>query len=274
MRKCFGFCRKERKVQQAELAPEFARFSLVKVLGEGSSGRVYLGKKREDGELIAVKRMRKDKTAPKRLEAEIFIMKTLFHPNVISLYFFEETDKYHYIGMEYGGERDLFDVLYSSEGNRLCEAEAAHYCRQILSALAYIHSKNILHRDVKLENVLVSERKVVKLTDFGLAKLHDGSMSSRHTLCGSLSYLAPEVHNLEVYGPAADVWSFGVVAYCCVQGFMPYFERIQPPDFDWSKRAWDVETSEECKHFVDCCLEVESEERPSAAEAAKHLWLS
>jgi len=252
-------------------APRELPIAFKALIGTGTFGKVYLA--RWSGIACAVKKVKKQERD--RVLVEVEVMRDLRHPNVVAFLAYEEDESFHYIVMEYCGGVDLYYVVTESDEGRLTEKKSAGYARQILKGLAYLHSCDVLHRDVKLENAMVTEKDVVKLIDFGLAKKQDVSVRHRNSTLGSLAYMAPELCRGEDYGTAADVWAFGVMVYCMVQGAMPYWEnRIGDEDFAWDKRSWLIETTESCKHFVDCCLECDQKERPSADEAAKHCWFN
>lgn len=133
---------------------------------------------------------------------------------------------HYYMIFEYVNGGQMLDYIISH--GRLREKKASRFARQIGSALDYCHRNNVVHRDLKIENILISHSANIKIIDFGLSNLFDpvGHLS---TFCGSLYFAAPELLNAKVYtGPEVDVWSFGVVLYVLVCGKVPFDDQSMP----------------------------------------------
>ncbi|KAM4590286.1 MAP/microtubule affinity-regulating kinase 4 [Fundulus diaphanus] len=159
-------------------------------------------------------------TSLQKLFREVRIMKTLNHPNIVQLFEVIETEKTLYLVMEYASGGEVFDYLVAH--GRMKEKEARAKFRQIVSAVHYCHQKNIVHRDLKAENLLLDADSNIKIADFGFSnEFTEGSKLD--TFCGSPPYAAPELFQGKKYdGPEVDIWSLGVILYTLVSGSLPF----------------------------------------------------
>uniref|UniRef100_A0A915JNU6 Protein kinase domain-containing protein n=1 Tax=Romanomermis culicivorax TaxID=13658 RepID=A0A915JNU6_ROMCU len=155
-----------------------------------------------------------------QLFREVRIMKKLNHPNIVKLYQVIETENNLYLVMEYANGGEVFDYLVAH--GRMKEKEARAKFRQIVSAVQYLHQKNIIHRDLKAENLLLDSDLNMKIADFGFS--NEFSLGNKlDTFCGSPPYAAPELFQGKKYdGPEVDVWSLGVILYTLVSGSLPF----------------------------------------------------
>ncbi|XP_003474842.1 NUAK family SNF1-like kinase 2 isoform X1 [Cavia porcellus] len=199
------------------------RYEFLETLGKGTYGKVKKARE-SSGRLVAIKSIRKDKIKDEQdlmhIRREIEIMSSLNHPHIIAIHEVFENSSKIVIVMEYASRGDLYD--YISERQRLSEREARHFFRQIVSAVHYCHQNGIVHRDLKLENILLDANGNIKIADFGLSNLyHQGKFLQ--TFCGSPLYASPEIVNGKPYmGPEVDSWSLGVLLYILVHGTMPF----------------------------------------------------
>uniref|UniRef100_A0A8B9V2P6 Maternal embryonic leucine zipper kinase n=1 Tax=Anas zonorhyncha TaxID=75864 RepID=A0A8B9V2P6_9AVES len=199
-------------------------YELRETIGTGGFAKVKLGRHLLTGEKVAIKIM--DKLALgddlPRVKTEIDAMKNLSHQHICRLYHVIETSKKIFMVLEYCPGGELFDYIISKD--RLSEEEARVFFRQIVSAIAYVHSKGYAHRDLKPENLLIDEEHNLKLIDFGLCAKPKGGLDYHlNTCCGSPAYAAPELIQGKAYiGSEADIWSMGVLLYALLCGFLPF----------------------------------------------------
>lgn len=203
-----------------------SQFTIKDTIGAGGFAKVKVARHKLTNEKVAIKIM--DKAALRetddlqRVSLEIAALKALNHQNISRLYMVHETETTFYLVLEYAVGGELFDYIVARE--RCKEEEARGFFRQIVSAVAFCHSKGIAHRDLKPENLLLDSRSGIKLIDFGLIarpKNIDSDLLS--TCCGSAAYAAPELIRGEKYkGQPADMWSLGILLYALLCGFLPF----------------------------------------------------
>ena len=250
------------------------------VLGEGGFCKVRLGVHQLSQTRVAVKIIDKlkliDVNDKKRVGRELRVLKALRQGCVIRLYEVVETPSRIFVIMEYADGGSLLDYVRGRK--RLDEKEACRMFQQTVSALEYCHSADVIHRDVKLENILLDGQGNAKLIDFGLAAIAPPNKKLR-VHCGSPSYAAPEIVARRAYvGPPVDVWSLGVVLFAMVSGFLPFHasngnkqelcQRImagvyKAPDF----------ISREVEGLIRCMLTVDPDRRVTLADAKLHRWV-
>ncbi|KAM8984331.1 maternal embryonic leucine zipper kinase isoform 2-T3 [Ara ararauna] len=199
-------------------------YELHETIGTGGFAKVKLGRHLLTGEKVAIKIM--DKLALgddlPRVKTEIDAMKNLNHQHICQLYHVIETSKKIFMVLEYCPGGELFDYIISKD--HLSEEEARVFFRQIVSAIAYVHSQGYAHRDLKPENLLIDEEHNLKLIDFGLCAKPKGGLDYHlNTCCGSPAYAAPELIQGKAYiGSEADIWSMGVLLYALLCGYLPF----------------------------------------------------
>ncbi|KAM3932931.1 NUAK family SNF1-like kinase 2 [Leptodactylus fuscus] len=253
------------------------RYEFLETLGKGTYGTVKRARDKQ-GKEVAIKSIRKDRIKHEQdmlhIRRETEIMSSLCHPHIISIYEVFENSSKIVIVMEYASQGDLYD--YISERQRLSEQEARRFFRQIVSAVQYCHANGIVHRDLKLENILLDENKNVKIADFGLSNIYH-SDSFLQTYCGSPLYASPEIVNGRPYiGPEVDSWSLGVLLYILVHGCMPFDGQ------DYKKLVTQISCGayKEPSHPSDACglirwlLMVNPERRATLADVASHWWVN
>ncbi|XP_069782037.1 maternal embryonic leucine zipper kinase isoform X2 [Narcine bancroftii] len=199
-------------------------YEIQETIGAGGFAKVKLACHLLTKEKVAVKIMDKESLGEDlpRVQTEIEAMKNLSHQHICRLYHVIETANQIFIIMEYCPGGELFDYIITKD--RLSEEEARIFFRQIVSAVAYVHSQGYAHRDLKPENLLIDEDHNLKLIDFGLCAKPKGGLNYQlTTCCGSPAYAAPELIQGKAYiGSEADIWSMGVLLYALLCGFLPF----------------------------------------------------
>uniref|UniRef100_A0A3B3YPH7 Maternal embryonic leucine zipper kinase n=1 Tax=Poecilia mexicana TaxID=48701 RepID=A0A3B3YPH7_9TELE len=199
-------------------------YEVYETIGSGGFAKVKLGRHLLTGEKVAIKIMNKKDLGDDlpRVKVEIAAMKNLSHQHVCRLYHVIETSTQIFMVLEYCPGGELFDYIIAKD--RLSEQETRVFFRQIVSAMAYVHSQGYAHRDLKPENLLIDADRNLKLIDFGLcAKPKGGLGYELMTCCGSPAYAAPELIQGKAYiGSEADVWSMGVLLFALLCGYLPF----------------------------------------------------
>ncbi|XP_058801587.1 maternal embryonic leucine zipper kinase-like [Phymastichus coffea] len=254
-------------------------YNLEKTIGCGGFAKVKLATHIATGEKVAIKIMEKATLGQDlpRAKLEINAMKHLLHQNICKLYQVMETEDYYFIVMEYCSGGELFDHIV--EKSRLTESEARKFFRQIISAVAYLHSLGYAHRDIKPENVLLDENQNLKLIDFGLcAKPNGGMQSHLYTSCGSPTYAAPELIMGDKYlGSEIDIWSLGVLLYALLCGFLPFddsrieylYKKILDGEYD--EPEW---LSRSSKRLIRAMLQTDPKKRINIKDLCSHPWIT
>ncbi|KAL3874741.1 hypothetical protein ACJMK2_037712 [Sinanodonta woodiana] len=252
------------------------------VLGSGQFGIVYGGKHRKSNREVAIKvidKMRFPTKQEAQLKNEVAILQNLHHPGVVNLEKMFETPERIFVVME-KLKGDMLEMILSSPKGRLSERVTKFLISQILMALKHLHSRHIVHCDLKPENVLLSSETAfpqVKLCDFGFARII-GEKSFRRSVVGTPAYLAPEVLKSKGYNRSLDMWSVGVVIYVSLSGTFPFNEdeeisdQIQNAAFMYPPNPWK-ETSQEAIDLVTNLLQVKMRKRFTADKSLSHVWL-
>ncbi|KAM4614968.1 NUAK family SNF1-like kinase 1 [Polymixia lowei] len=254
------------------------RYELLETLGRGTYGKVKKATERHTGRVVAIKSIRKEKIKNEQdmvhIRREIEIMSALRHPHIISIYeVFENKDKI-VIVMEYASKGELYD--YINERRRLTDRETRHFFRQIVSAVHHCHKNGVVHRDLKLENVLLDENCNIKIADFGLSNLYHKDKLLQ-TFCGSPLYASPEIVNGRPYhGPEVDSWALGVLLYTLVYGTMPFdggdhmklIQQISNGDYREPTQSSDA------RGLIRWMLMVNPERRATVEDIANHWWVN
>lgn len=217
----------ESSIPRAVSKVSTSQYIFQRLLGAGSFSKVKLAVDRRTGDAVAIKildsrEVRQSARLQETLSREIEILRQIRHPNIVKLREATLMKDTICLVMDYVPGQELFQFV--AQKKRLGEDETAKILRQVLIAIQYLHRHNVVHRDLKLENILVEmsgERYKVTLVDFGLARITNGN--SLMTRCGSEEYAAPEVIMGDPYdGRLSDAWSFGVIMYACLIGSLPF----------------------------------------------------
>lgn len=193
-------------------------FETVKTIGRGAFGEVELVRRRGDGKFLAVKRIRHagELVESDKVLKEVRVLQSMQHPNILRFYGSVDDGDTLCLITEFADSGDLQQLLRkrTDADRRFEDLAALSLFTQLADAVRHVHSKRVLHRDLKPSNVLLTSEGLVKLGDFGVAKVIAGTaVYSQMTCVGSPVYMAPEVVNGEMYGPACDIWSLGVILY-------------------------------------------------------------
>lgn len=253
-------------------------YSKVKKIGQGASGNVYMAKSIRTGELVAIKQMDLSKQPRKELLVnEILVMKESRHPNIVNyIESFLLSSNDLWVVMEYMEGGALTDVI---DNNKMAESQIATVCREVCQGLHHLHQQDIIHRDIKSDNVLLGQNGQVKITDFGFCAKLSEQRNKRATMVGTPYWMAPEVVKQKPYGPKVDVWSLGIMVIEMIESEPPYLDE-EP-----LKALYLIATngtpslkhpeslSRELKGFLAECLCVDVESRATMEELLKQEYL-
>ncbi|XP_052801977.1 serine/threonine-protein kinase 36-like isoform X1 [Mya arenaria] len=198
-------------------------YHVLELIGEGSFGKVYKGRKKYTGQIVAIKfipKVGKPEKELRNLRREIDIMRHLHHDNIIEMSDSFETDKEVAVVTDYA-EGELFQIL-EDDGN-LPEEQVQHIAAQLVSALYYLHSHRILHRDMKPQNILLGKGGIVKLCDFGFARAMSFNTLVLTSIKGTPLYMSPELVEEKPYDHTADLWALGCILYELFTGTPPFY---------------------------------------------------
>ena len=261
-------------------------YKRIRYLGSGSYGSVYMAKNITTDNIVAIKIIEKEEgnmIDDMEIQNEINILKKLSHPNIVKVYEFFDSPLNFFIVTEYCKKGELFSYIK----NVYQEKQLSVLFYQVFSGLVYLHEKKILHRDLKLENIMVAETEKdiitgeeyfwIKIIDFGTAKIFEKNRVEKSVI-GSSYYIAPEVLN-QRYNEKCDTWSIGVILYMSLVGSAPFdgktddeiIKRIKIGKYNKNDSRF-IQHSEEVKDLVSKLLEKDINKRLSAKEALNHPW--
>uniref|UniRef100_A0A8C3A0Z4 Serine/threonine-protein kinase DCLK2 n=1 Tax=Cyclopterus lumpus TaxID=8103 RepID=A0A8C3A0Z4_CYCLU len=260
------------------------KYKVGKVIGDGNFAVVKECVERSTGQEYALKIIDKARCCGKEhlIENEVAVLRRVRHPSIIQLIEVDETSSQLFLVMELVKGGDLFDAITSS--TKYSERDSSAMVFNLGGAVKYLHQMNIVHRDIKPENLLVCEypdgTKSLKLGDFGLATVVEGPL---YTVCGTPTYVAPEIIGETGYGLKVDIWAAGVITYILLCGFPPFrsennvqeelFDQILRGKLEFPSPDWDA-ISLPAKMLISQMLQVNVDTRFTAEEILAHPWVT
>ncbi|XP_041821862.1 mitogen-activated protein kinase kinase kinase kinase 4-like isoform X8 [Chelmon rostratus] len=277
-------------IDLASLRDPAGIFELVEVVGNGTYGQVYKGRHVKTGQLAAIKVMDVTEDEEEEIKLEINMLKKYSHHRNIATYygaFIKKSPPGHddqlWLVMEFCGAGSITDLVKNTKGNQLKEDWIAYISREILRGLAHLHAHHVIHRDIKGQNVLLTENAEVKLVDFGVSAQLDRTVGRRNTFIGTPYWMAPEVIACDenpdaTYDYRSDLWSCGITAIEMAEGAPPLCDmhpmralflipRNPPPRLKskkWSKKFFS---------FIEGCLVKNYTQRPPTEQLLKHPFI-
>jgi len=252
-------------------------FEILKPLGQGKFGNVYLAREKRSDFIIALKVLWKDIISKYKVEEqlrrEIEIQSHLRHPNILRMYGYFYDERRVFLILEYAAKGEVFSELTRS--GRFNEQKAARYICPLSNALNYIHSKNVIHRDIKPENLLLSYDGTIKLGDFGWA-IHVTDKKKRLTICGTPDYLPPEMIGQEGHNYSVDTWSLGVLMYEFLVGQTPFVAETTTETYDrivLIDPEFPDYISEDAQDLMKKLLQKDPNARISLLDVPVHPWI-
>lgn len=251
---------------------EVGNYKILKQIGEGSFGKVYLALHKLTHRKVVLKTS--DKTDP-NVVREVFYHRQFDFPYIIKLYEVIVTETKVWMALEYCPGKELYEYLLVMQ--RIPPDESARLFAQIAGAVYYAHSLNCVHRDLKLENILLDKRGNAKLADFGFTR-ECATKAQLETICGTTVYMAPELLQREKYdGFKIDVWSLGVILYTMINGSMP-FDEDEPSKTEWKiinemPEFKDKIFNEDSKNLLEQILDKDPKKRPTMEQILRHPFL-
>ena len=265
-----------------EPEPKISDFNIIKELGSGTYGRVFLAEHKLTLAKYAIKtidkRIHTNEKGQAYFKREIEIMYRVHHPNVVKLFGHFEDENFCYFIMEYIEGGNLYSVSPQNSHN-LSLKQIASIIKDVISAVYYLHhmQPKIIHRDIKPQNVLLTKGLTAKLTDFGWSNYYRQGEFKRLTMCGTLSYLAPEIINKEGHDEHVDIWCIGVLLFDLIAGYHPFkgydMETVKK-NINRLKIKWPKGMDHDASDLIYKILKYSPEERLSLRQILHHPFFT
>ncbi|XP_053787449.1 serine/threonine-protein kinase PAK 3-like isoform X2 [Vidua chalybeata] len=246
-----------------------------KRIGSGGFGTVYKAFNAATGRAVAVKQLNFQRQGCEDVLKEILVMKEYKNPNIVTYLESYLVNEDVLVVLEYMDGGSLADVVSMK---RMAVGHIATVCRECLQGLAFLHANQVIHRDIKSDNILLGQDGSVKLADFGLCAPFSPEQSKRRSMVGTTCWMAPEVVRREPYGPKVDIWSLGIVGIEMAKGEAPYIrETRQRAKYLIGKQGvpdlHKLRLPSGLCEFLGCCLQMDVDRRGSAKELLQHPFL-
>ncbi|XP_048588849.1 misshapen-like kinase 1 isoform X2 [Nematostella vectensis] len=266
-------------------------FDLVEVVGNGTYGQVHKGRHKRTGQLTAIKIMDVTEDEEEEIKLEINVLRKFSNHRNIATYYgafikksLQGQDDQLWLVMEFCGAGSVTDLVKTARNKALKEEWISYICREVLNGVSHLHMNHVIHRDIKGQNVLLTESAEVKLVDFGVSAQLDRTIGRRNTFIGTPYWMAPEVIACDeqpdaTYDNRCDMWSIGITAIEMAESQPPLCDmhpmralflipRSDPPKLK-SKKSW----SKRFHHFVNTCLIKDYQHRPTADQLLQHEFI-